>query len=57
MVKKDNKITETLILQDCRSETEEIKEFLKDLNQNQKKEFMAFIQGAKLMHMTLKDRT
>lgn len=41
--------TETMIAQENRQEAEEVMGFMEILEQHEKKEFLAFLQGAKFM--------
>ena len=43
----NEKLTETMIRRSNRPEAEEVMEFLRSLDQNEKKDFMVFIQGVK----------
>ena len=45
----EDKRTETMIAQESSSEAEEVMGFMEILEQHEKKEFLAFLQGAKFM--------
>ena len=48
MMNQENQ-TETMIAQENQTEAEEVMEFVESLTQNEKKEFFAFLQGAKFV--------
>lgn len=45
----EDKRTETMIAQESSSEAEEVMGFMEILEQHEKKEFLAFLQGARFM--------
>lgn len=48
----EEKRTETMISQENQNETVEVMEFLKTLDESERKEFLAFLRGAKFVKRT-----
>jgi len=46
---KEEKRTETMLAQTSREELEELFDFMKSLNSYEKREFMGFVRGAKMV--------